>query len=332
MKRHNVQMGRQSMSVLSNPLPAKWIEEVDRCPLCGSTKLDLLFLARDTLHNTPGEWGVVRCAECSLMHTSPRPTRSSITRFYPDEYQPYAAHFAPDRLRGSRLRAIVRRLLDPKEVVIPSRESPRKMLEVGCGSGRTLVELADDGWDVHGLEPSTVAAGALRAHRDLSLTIGAIEETHFAEESFDLILATMVLEHLHDPLADLRRLRSWLRPGGHLTGSVPNCASWEFRRFGRNWYALQVPTHLFHFTPRTLTNVLVGAGFSNVRIHHQRNISNLMIHLGRFLERSRMPFAKTCLEYPERGSRLLRLATRPAASVLAWTRQAGRITFEAAKP
>jgi len=307
------------------------IEKVERCPLCGSRRLSLQFVAHDTLHGMPGEWGVVACSDCRLMWTSPRPTRETVASFYPEEYQPHGGHFAPASPgdRAPLLRRLAGRVLDPKEVVIPDPHRPRRVLEVGCGSGRVLAELADKGWDAHGLEPSAAAVATLRAHRDLPVRVGTIEETTYPSGSFDLIVASMVLEHLHDPIADVVKLRNWLCPGGHLTGSVPNCASWEFRFFGAEWFALQLPTHLFHFTPSTLTLLLEKAGFTHIRIHHQRNVSNLMIHFGRFLEKHRLPSAKIFLDYPTIGPRALRLVVRPAASVLAWSRQAGRISFVA---
>lgn len=316
---------------LSKSPTAGSVETVDRCPLCDSQEFSPVFVARDTLHGMPGEWGVVRCTRCGLMHTSPRPNRQAMASFYPEEYQPHQGHFAPmpAQQRPGPIRRLARRILDPKEVVIPDPDRPRRVLEVGCGSGRTLVELTDADWDVHGLEPSRSAAEVLTAHRDLPVTIGTIDQAEYSTGSFDLIIASMVLEHLYQPVEDLRKMRNWLAPGGRLTGSVPNCASWEFRTFAADWYALQVPTHLLHFTPTTLTAVLQRAGFSGVTVFHQRNVSNLMIHLGRWLQRNGLPWSATCLEFPEQGPRTLRLAVRPVASLLAWVRQSGRISFVA---
>lgn len=115
-------------------------------------------------------------------------------------------------------------------------------------------------------------------------------------------------------------------------GSVPNCQSWEFRAFGPNWYALQVPTHLSHFTPRSLSRLLVGAGFDPPQIIGQRNVGNLMMQLGRALERRGWPGSRRCLDFPLKGPRTLRLAVWPAAALLAAVGQAGRMTFVAQRP
>ncbi len=231
------------------------VEEVTMCPLCQSHQLDLLLTAPDTLHSMPGEWGVHSCRDCGLMLTSPRPNPTAMQGYYPKDYQPFGAPHAPtgDRPAMAALKRLARRLLDSKEHVLPRGLAPGRALEVGCGSGRYLAQLSASGWQAEGLEPSAETADRLRESTGLPVITGSISETSFDPESFDMVAAVMVLEHLHNPLEDLRRLQSWLRPGGFLTGSVPNCASWEFRFFGADWFALQVPTHLTHFTPTTLT-------------------------------------------------------------------------------
>ncbi len=309
------------------------IESVDSCPLCTCRDLELLFTASDTLHQMPGEWGVRRCRECALMFTSPRPDRKSMASFYPDGYQPHAAPFAPQTYPAWKrlLKPITDRLFDPKEIVLPTGQPPGKVLEVGCGSGRLLVQLARMGWDVHGLEPSESAVERLRSHTNIVVDIGTIDSISFKPESFDLVVALMVLEHLHDPVADVMRLHRWLRPGTSVVGSVPNCGSWEFRVFGPRWYALQVPTHLNHFTPHTIRSLFRRAGFRKTRIYHQRDVKNLMVHAGRFLASRQLPLAQTFLEFPERGHWALRYAVHPAATLLVWLGQSGRITFLATR-
>src|SRR3546814_15069628 len=72
----------------------------------------------------------------------------------------------------------------------------------------------------------------------------------------------MVLEHLHQPLDVLQKLRSWVRPDGWLVLSVPDAGGLEFRLFGDRWYALQLPTHLHHIPPETLPPMMTAAGLA----------------------------------------------------------------------
>ncbi len=310
------------------------LEEVDRCLVCSSIEHLEVFTAHDTLHDLPGKWPVRRCAHCGHGFTSPRPDRDSISLYYPTDYSPFAspiAHQEPPTWK-SKLRGIFGPLFNPREVIMPPAWRPGKALEVGCGSGRFLVELARRGWTVQGVEPSLSATCNLEATFGVPVVQGTVDSVDFPPSSFDMVVGLMVLEHLHDPLSDTRKIASWIRPGGWFMGSVPNCASWEFRVFGPDWFALQVPTHLSHFTPSSLNRLLIETGFEAPQILGQRNVSNLMVHLGRALERQGWPLARVFLDYPVHGPRTLRLAAWPLATLLAAIGQAGRMTFIARKP
>lgn len=310
------------------------LEDIDRCLVCASTDHSEILEGIDTLHGLPGRWSVRRCRACGHGFTSPRPDRNSIPLYYPSDYSPFASPIAAGDSRGwkAAIKRFVGDVFDPRETVIPADQVPGDALEIGCGSGRFLVELARRGWRVRGVEPSHTAITELVSAHDVEVAQGTVDSVEFEPSSFDLVAALMVLEHLHDPRTDVRRIESWIRPGGIFMGSVPNSASWEFGAFGADWYALQLPTHLSHFTPGSLSKLLIDAGFEPPEIIGQRNISNLMIHLGRALGRRGLPGSDLFLDYPVKGPRTLRLAAWPVAAVLAAIGQAGRMTFVARKP
>src|SRR5439155_8384599 len=60
----------------------------EACVLCGAEAATPLFAARDRLHGLPGQFWIVRCARCALLRTSPRPTGSALSAYYPDDYAP----------------------------------------------------------------------------------------------------------------------------------------------------------------------------------------------------------------------------------------------------
>jgi len=59
------------------------------CDLCGSDNHEQILVGRDLLCGTEGEWPVVRCRECGLIFTNPRPTPDSLALVYPESYGPF---------------------------------------------------------------------------------------------------------------------------------------------------------------------------------------------------------------------------------------------------
>ena len=210
-------------------------------------------------------------------------------------------------------------------------EKPRA-LELGCATGQYLMRLQDAGWLATGIEPGERPASIAR-EAGLEVNCGTLESTEFQSEQFELAAAWMVIEHVPDAKETLRRLHSLLIPGGTLLFSIPNAGCWESRFFGKYWYVWELPRHLHHFTPSSIRKLLEECGFTNVRIIHQRNLSNVvgslaLVILGRWPE-SR--FGRRLLRYPDRPTTATKLILAPFAHVLAWMRQGGRLTISASR-
>jgi SAM-dependent methyltransferase len=111
-------------------------------------------------------------------------------------------------------RRILRATLDSLELA-----SPCQILDAGCGSGRTLDELADYG-DACGVDLSQAAVNAARA-RGHEAQLGTVAELPFDDASFDLVTCLDVVEHTFDDRQTLSELRRVTRPGGALVVTVP---------------------------------------------------------------------------------------------------------------
>jgi SAM-dependent methyltransferase len=66
---------------------------------------------------------------------------------------------------------------------------------------------------------------------------------------FDLVRLSFTLEHVHDPLKTLQTVRNALKPQGCAHIAIPNVRSVVARLFGTYWYDLDIPRHLYWFTP-----------------------------------------------------------------------------------
>lgn len=148
-------------------------------------------------------------------------------------------------------RRVIRAVLDG---VAPPRRC--SILDVGCGSGRTLDELRDYG-STSGLDRSPAAVAAARA-RGHEVRMGAIEAAPYPTASFDLVTCLDVIEHTPDDRRTLCELRRVCRPGGTLLVTVPAYQSL--------WSAHDVANeHYRRYTAKRLRAAAAGCGWELVR-------------------------------------------------------------------
>jgi SAM-dependent methyltransferase len=101
-------------------------------------------------------------------------------------------------------------------------EAPGRLLEIGCGRGDLLAQLAARGWTGTGLEISPEAADVARqALAPHGARVRVVGDPREVAETYPLVLATEVLEHVEKDAAELRRWREWVAPGGRLLLTVP---------------------------------------------------------------------------------------------------------------
>src|SRR5262249_53472381 len=118
----------------------------------------------------------------------------------------------------------------------------------------------DRGWQVTGMDMSPHAVEQAKRHFGLDVVHGTLPHPAIAANSFEVITMGAVLEHLHWPHRVIAAAARALKPGGRLVISVPNFASWGYRFFGADWWPLELPRHLLHFTPATLRLLVEAHG------------------------------------------------------------------------
>lgn len=150
----------------------------------------------------------------------------------------------------------------------------RRILDVGCGSGRIHPFLADRFTEICGVDyagPALDAAakrGTTVATADLNQGRLPYEDAHF-----DAVVCLEVVEHLLDPRVVLREVRRVLRPGGRLVLSTPNVQFWGqllriVRGFGPKTSGDPEGLdggHIHYFTYRDVEEILRSAGLVPVR-------------------------------------------------------------------
>jgi ubiquinone/menaquinone biosynthesis C-methylase UbiE len=108
--------------------------------------------------------------------------------------------------------------------LLPHLKSGDRLLDVGCGPGTITMDLAElvAPGPVVGIDRSPEVIGRAReaaearALSNLTFAIGDVYNLDFGDDSFDVVYAHQVLQHLSDPTRALKEMRRVLRDGGWL--------------------------------------------------------------------------------------------------------------------
>lgn len=254
-----------SFAPAKQTLKPKRNRERTTCIHSGHLESAFVFSKQDKFGIDPAAFEVYECKECALRFVSPRPSATDIGRFYPETYQwkeNESKHrgigdFVSNLEKAYRYHQIKTEIKKLERVLMPF---PKKVLDVGCGTGDRLFLLRERGCDVYGVETSEQA---LYGQKKFGLNVyhGALEGACFESASFDLITLYNVLEHVHNPEQLLIEVARLLKPGGHLVVEVPNAKSFQAQWFGARWAAVDIPRDLYYFNRQSLEPLLVSHGF-----------------------------------------------------------------------
>jgi SAM-dependent methyltransferase len=289
---------------------------------------------RDFLHDLPGAFTIAQCQECGFMATNPRPDAEAIRAYYPEEYGPYQLNQARVAKHvGFRTRfPLLYRLVEPNIFVVArENESERelKVLEIGCGAGNFLYELAlrFPHWRLSGTDFSERSIERLQA-AGIPAYVSDLGTLHEADRSQDAVYGFMILEHLHFLEKTLAEVRRVLKDDGRFVVAVPNIASWQFRLFGRYAYILHLPAHLYHFTEDSLKNVMQRNGFACERVVYHRTLQDSSFSACNALRESSLPQGiKNALLWLLRWRTAYHFLTLPLAYLQAWTKESPGMTL-----
>jgi SAM-dependent methyltransferase len=227
------------------------------CAVCGAAlPAEPEIRGADLLHGSPGKFAVHVCPLCGAGNTRPVAGEGELAGFYPDAYGP---HRSAGPLGGRLGRALSRRELRVGAAGALGELPGGRLLDVGCGDGGLAELMAARGWRVIGVEPSAAAVERARS-RGVEATEGTLETVELEPGALDAIVFNHSLEHIAAPVEALRKARECLRPHGLVAISLPNFGCWARRRFGREWFHLDLPRHRVHFTDRALRAALERAG------------------------------------------------------------------------
>jgi SAM-dependent methyltransferase len=234
------------------------------CPLCAQPAQLRYAGVRDLEYFIAATNEFYRCVQCGFVFMHPLPRRDELPRFYPPTYHNF------ERPAGRLSRFLVDRYY-AHHAATCARYLPAggSLLEVGAAGGDLLERLRACGYHVRGVEIS--ADGCVRAReKGLDVFHGTLEEFP-ADERYDMVFMSHVIEHVIDPMTTMARVAALLKPGGVAYVETPNVGAPDARLWGRHWGLIHYPRHLFLFDRATLRRLFEGVGLAVVRMWSEFN-------------------------------------------------------------
>jgi len=171
---------------------------------------------------------------------------------------------------------------DRLESILPYLSTATKLLEVGASSGQFLVNIKSRVAQVHAIELDKACCQFMQTELGIRADAEFLQDSVFANESYDVVCSFQVMEHVEEPVSFLRELRQSTKNGGTIFVEVPNLhdpllSVWNINAYQKFFYH---SAHLHYFTENSLKKVATDAGFlpEQIKITFTQDY-NLLNHL-----------------------------------------------------
>jgi len=228
-----------------------------KCNICGSDDYQIVYRSNigiispsvEDYTSTVNRYSVfnniVRCNCCGLVYMNPRDI--GVSEFYKDVVDNVY-------LETWHERALT---FNEHLEVIAKYKSCGKLLDIGCYAGIFLEQAQKKGYQVTGIEPSTWASVYARNKTGVRVVNASCnEKLFFPAEEFDLVTLWDVIEHLDDPSLCLSNVHTYLKRDGIVVITTHDIGSIIAKLMGKR-YPWLMRFHLYHFTPATLSALLL---------------------------------------------------------------------------
>ena len=265
------------------------------CDLCGSEGHDRVMQRGD-------EW-LVRCRTCGFIYVLP--CRTDTLQDNDDYYQTKLQ----ECIKGNYSQSSQRSYRNILKKLSPFRKT-NTLLDIGSNVGGILCQAREQGWQPMGVEPLDAYARYAREEKGLTTLSAPFEKAELPANHFDAVVCKSVIEHVLSPTELLKTAFHVLRPGGACYVNTLNYDSYTCELWGAKWRLVAFPGHLSFFTPSTLKQFFVKAGFEVLKCS-ARGVKIPKDNGNALLRSVRKGVMGVLSRFTFKGDRLIVLARKP---------------------
>lgn len=234
------------------------------CNNCESSNYSLYAVGRGNRRTSfiEKKHPAVICKECGLIFLNPQHSPKDYATYYSglnvkafDEKQILEVMKNPTNTR-TEIRDFLLKHIDILEF-----SGKPKLLDVGCGKGIFLHLMRQEGFDVEGLDPGSAETDFIERELDIRVHNGIFNDHTIPDESYDVVSAMGVVEHVNDPKEFLDVLWKLLKPGGYLLLTTPSVWHMDLRHGPESYFKF---VHTYYYSVKTLASLMRQEGFDIV--------------------------------------------------------------------
>jgi len=163
------------------------------------------------------------------------------------------------------------------KTIINDVKKESKILDVGCAMGGFLWSLNGLCDNLYGIDPSQRFIDIAK-NKLINITQGTAEQIPFQNNTFDIVVADQVVEHLIDPNIFFLEARRVIKDNGILCISVPDASKYYKNSFF-DFYFFLMREHIQHFGPSQLKQIAYNNGFT--MLEYKTTFPNLISKSGK---------------------------------------------------
>lgn len=250
------------------------------CRVCGDEGPHRVFNAEEKMYGLGHRFEYFQCGSCGCLQIAVYP--ANIGDYYPGDYYSYNMKRPEIRVSRNAFNAMLRRTRNRWLVehrgwvgrvlagVFPYTELPlpefmirlgipldAAVLDIGCGNGKLLCELANYGYSrLTGLDPFiTNDLEYKNGVRVVKMPLGSFRG------NYDFVMMNHSLEHMPEQNEVLSHVYRMTADAGTVLVRIPTVSSWAWEHYGLDWVALDAPRHLYLHSRESITKLAEKSGF-----------------------------------------------------------------------